>query len=415
MKILHFADAHIDMAGQGRRDPQTGLPVRVTDFLAALDAIVDAAVNERVDLVIFAGDAYRDRAPAPTFQREWGKRIMRLSRAGIPTLLLVGNHDLSPALGRAHALQEYETLDVPHIRAVGGPKFFRAGELDGLPLQVIALPWVTRSSVMAAMQSAGMEGTDVNEHIENGLHSLLQGWLGQADPGVPVVLTAHASVQGAKLGGERTIMLGNDLALAPSMVRDPRLAYVALGHIHKPQNLNEGAQPPVVYPGSIERVDFGEVDDDKYFVIAHVQPGEDTRVEWRKLNGRRFVDRKLTLTLDSTMQDVFSALPAPEEIRGAMLRLTLEYPRAWESRLDEAEIRRRCGDAFEFHLLRRPQEEARLRLPEGHAISSLSPLEQLDVYWKTITTSRNTSENDALRALAGEVIRAVNGHGETGG
>jgi tetratricopeptide (TPR) repeat protein len=101
MKILHFADAHIDMANYGRHDPETGLPLRVLDFLKSLDTIIDAAVSEKVDMVIFAGDAYKDRAPAPTFQREWGKRIIRLSQAKIPTLLLVGNHDLSPALGRA--------------------------------------------------------------------------------------------------------------------------------------------------------------------------------------------------------------------------------------------------------------------------------------------------------------------------
>ena len=97
MKLLHFADAHIDMANYGRHDPETGLPLRVLDFLKSLDTIVDAAISEKVDLVIFAGDAYKDRSPAPTFQREWGKRIMRLSHAKIPTLLLVGNHDLSPA------------------------------------------------------------------------------------------------------------------------------------------------------------------------------------------------------------------------------------------------------------------------------------------------------------------------------
>src|SRR5512136_1396564 len=121
LRILHFADAHIDMANYGRHDPVTGLPLRVLDFLKSLDTIVDTAVNERVDLVIFAGDAYKDRSPAPTFQREWGRRIMRLSRAGIPTILLVGNHDLSPAQGRAHALQEYDTLEVPHIHVIGKP------------------------------------------------------------------------------------------------------------------------------------------------------------------------------------------------------------------------------------------------------------------------------------------------------
>lgn len=83
LKILHFADAHIDMANYGRHDAQSGLPVRVMDFLKSLDTIIDAAIAEKVDLVLFAGDAYKDRNPAPTFQREWGRRVMRLSRAEI--------------------------------------------------------------------------------------------------------------------------------------------------------------------------------------------------------------------------------------------------------------------------------------------------------------------------------------------
>ena len=66
MKLLHFADAHIDMANYGKHDPETGLPLRVLDFLKSLDTIVDAAISEKVDMVIFAGDAYKDRSPAPT-------------------------------------------------------------------------------------------------------------------------------------------------------------------------------------------------------------------------------------------------------------------------------------------------------------------------------------------------------------
>ena len=69
-------------------------------------------------------------------------------------------------------------------------------------------------------------------------------------------------------------MLGADLVLPGSLVRDPRLDYVALGHIHKAQDLNQNAHPPVIYPGSIERVDFGEAADDKFFVIAEVTRGK---------------------------------------------------------------------------------------------------------------------------------------------
>lgn len=74
IKLLHFADAHIDMTNFGAHDPETGLPERVMDFLRSLDTIIQTAIEKKVDLVIFAGDAYKDRSPAPTFQREWGRR-----------------------------------------------------------------------------------------------------------------------------------------------------------------------------------------------------------------------------------------------------------------------------------------------------------------------------------------------------
>ena len=103
---------------------------------------------------------------------------------------------------------------------------------------------------------------------------------------------------------------------------------MALGHIHKPQDLNEGGQPPVIYPGSIERVDFGEAADDRFFIIAEVTRGK-TKVEWRKLKGaRRFIDRQTVLTsTEDVMENLKSALPKTKEIEGAIIRLIVEYPR----------------------------------------------------------------------------------------
>src|SRR5574339_58797 len=190
MRLLHFADAHIDMANYGRHDPQTGLPLRVLDFLKSLDTIVDAAISEKVDMVIFAGDAYKDRAPAPTFQREWGKRIIRLSRAKIPTLLLVGNHDLSPAMGRAHAIQEFDTLQVPYVRVLQRPEFLTSDALWGLPMQVIAMPWVTRSALMASLEMSGAEPSEVFSSIETRISELMEVWMSEADPHLPLILTA---------------------------------------------------------------------------------------------------------------------------------------------------------------------------------------------------------------------------------
>ena len=403
LKLLHFADAHIDMANFGRHDAQSGLPVRVMDFLKSLDEIVDTAISEKVDLVLFAGDAYKDRNPAPTFQREWGRRIIRLSKAGIPTLLLIGNHDLSPSLGRAHALEEYNTLEVPNVKVLSEPGFYGPDDLWGLPLQLIALPWVTRSQMMAALDIKGDETAEVYSQLEERINELVQNYLERADQRLPIVLAAHASVQGAMYGSERSVMLGNDLVLSGSLVKDKRLDYVALGHIHKAQNLNEGSQPPIVYPGSIERVDFGEWEDEKFFVIVDLEKGG-AKVEWRKLEKiRPFIDRKVRLVSEKDINQKLQAeLPKAKELEGAVLRLTIEYPREWETLIDEAALREHAAGAFEFHLVKRPQSETRIRIPQDQTIGDLSPYDLLDLYWKAAHLEE--SERTLLSKMAREVI-----------
>ncbi|MBT7781625.1 MAG: exonuclease SbcCD subunit D, partial [Anaerolineae bacterium] len=399
---LHFADAHIDMANYGRHDPETGLPLRVLDFLKSLDTIVDTAIAEKVDLVIFAGDTYKDRSPAPTYQREWERRILRLSQAEIPTLLLVGNHDLSPATGRAHALQEFKTLEVPHIRVLDKPEFISSEEL-GLPVQIIALPWVSKSGMLAYSQMSADDGSKVYEKLEELLSEFVEESFEKADENLPVILTAHASVQGAKYGAERMVMLGNDLVLSGSLVHDKRLDYVALGHIHKPQNLNENAHPPIIYPGSIERVDFGEVKDKKFFVIADIAKGK-TDVDWRELTEiRPFIDSFAKLDSEKGITDfIKSKLPSQEKLKDAILRLVIEYPREWDSLIDEPFLRKYAAEAFEFHLVKRPQSEARIRLPANQVISSLSPLELLEQYWQTLHTDNDDAEE--LQKIATTII-----------
>jgi exonuclease SbcD len=402
MKILHFADAHIDMANYGRHDPQSGLPLRVLDFLKSLDTIVDAAVSENVDMVIFAGDAYKDRSPAPTFQREWGRRIIRLSQAGIPTFLLVGNHDMSPATGRAHAIHEFDTLQIPHVRVLQKPGFLSADEL-GLPVQMIAIPYISRSGLMAALEVSGTDRNEVYSEIEKRLTDLMMEWLENADPSLPIIMTAHASVQGATYGSERTVMLGADFVLPASLVKDRRLDYVALGHIHKPQDLNEGQHPPVIYPGSIERVDFGEAKDDKFYVIVDVAKGQ-TQVEWRKLDGvRPYIDRRAVLKSSENVTEALkSALPKSKGLEDAIVRLTVEYPREWDTLIDDAALRKHTEGCFEFHLVKRPQVEARIRLPADQTISSLSPLDLLDQYWRAAHT--DNGDREALQKLASEIL-----------
>jgi exonuclease SbcD len=387
------------MANYGRHDPETGLPLRVLDFLKSLDTIVNAAVSEKVDMVIFAGDAYKDRSPAPTFQREWGKRIIRLSQAKIPTLLLVGNHDLSPAAGRAHAIQEFDTLQVPFVKVLQKPEFLTPTDLWDVPVQVIAMPWISRSGLMASMESSASDTKELFSNIESRISELVEGWIEEADKDLPLILTAHASVEGAMFGAERMVMLGSDLVLPTSLVKDKRLDYVAMGHIHKPQDVNEGNHPPVIYPGSIERVDFGEAKDDKFYIIANVEHGE-TKVEWRRIEGTRpFIERRAVLKSGENVTEVLkSALP--KDTSDAIVKLVVEYPRELDTLIDESALRKHAEKAFEFHLVKRPQIESRVRIPEGQVVSSMSPLDLLAQYFD----SAKVEDAEELQKLAREII-----------
>lgn len=391
VRILHFADAHIDTAaGEGRLDVETGLPVRVMDFLDALDHIVAYAGVDRVDLVLFTGDAYRDRTPTPTYQREWDKRIVAFTNAGIPVLLLVGNHDLSPAAGRAHAIQEFSSLGLERVRVSDKFEFLGPQELWGLPLQVVSLPWVYHK---------GMRPEAVDEMVNDQALELID----RADPNLPLIMAAHAGVEGAQLGGERMMGLGGEMTLRTGLVRDFRLDYVALGHIHHPQDLWPGGKHPVIYPGSISRVDWGEADESKFCVEVAVERGKSTQVEWCPLPSRRWFDVDVKVEdPGSAMEAVRASLPDPADLDGAMLRVVIHGPKEAVDAVNDDLIRTATPRALERRIIKRPEASLRARLLGDKPVAMMSKDELLSAYFKSIGV--DGGEKDELMRLAGDII-----------
>ncbi|MFW6075843.1 MAG: metallophosphoesterase family protein [Chloroflexota bacterium] len=321
MRLLHFADLHLGIDLYGRIDPESGLSTRVLDFLRAFDQIVDAALEQKVDAVLFAGDAFKHRDPNPTLQREFARRIVRLRNAGIPIVLLMGNHDLPGIESRAAAAEIYHVLEIEGVH-VAREIESRVIQTASGPLQVVSLPWITRSRLMTSPAFRQFSDADQRDRIVEGVRYAMHQCVADLDTDLPRVLLAHITMQGAEYGHERSIMLGNDISVDGQTLRVTEFDYVALGHIHKHQALR--SHPPVVYSGSPERVDFGEESEQKGFVIVDLEQVDGAwRASWtfHPLDVRPF----LTIRIDARGSEVWNEVKRAidrerQRIRGAVVR-----------------------------------------------------------------------------------------------
>ena len=384
MRILHFSDLHIGVENYGRTDPKTGLSTRLGDFLDSLEQVVEFALNEGVDLVLLAGDAYKGRDPTQTHQREFAKRLNRLSQAGIPTFLLVGNHDLPAASSRATAVDIFPTLEVANIHVGNSLKTYDVATPSG-PLQVLAVPWPRRSAILSREDSRGMSIEQVRQTLEERLTDGIEAAASQLDPTIPAILTGHVTVNGATVGTERSMMLGQDHVLLVSALVRPQVEYVALGHIHKHQILRPDP-PMVVYSGSLQRVDFSEEGDEKGFCVIDLDPAAPqgqrmTKFEFHKLDARSFVTVDVTLEpqdVDPTATVVRAI--ARKEIAGAVVRVRISLAAESDAHLKETEIRAALEPAhFIASISREVAGTRRTRISPSEG-EDLQPMQALGLY-----------------------------------
>jgi DNA repair protein SbcD/Mre11 len=384
MRILHFADLHLGVETYGHTNPETGLSSRLEDFLKALDRLVDYAIESQVDLVLFCGDAYKSREPSQTQQREFAKRIKRLSAGGVPLFLLIGNHDLPNALGRATATEIFDTLSVPDVYVANRPGTYLVKTRSGT-LQVVALPWIRRSALLSKETGEhNLDFAQINERLEQALTGIILDQALKLDSTLPSVLAAHVWVMNATLGSEKSMSIGQEHMLLLSSVANPAFDYVALGHIHKRQVLNEA--PPVIYSGSLERLDFGDEKDDRGYYLVDIEstPGGKRQVSYafQSSDARRFFTLPLKLDQDDLdpTGTVLRAIEAHQaEIRDAIVRIDLALPSGLAGKLRDNDIRAAVKEAYYFSLTREIERENRLRIGKS-AIEGITPGEALRVY-----------------------------------
>jgi exonuclease SbcD len=360
VRILHFSDIHIGMENYGRpateddvcalpdyfapgsdRNSYLGLSTRLLDFLSAFDQIVEYALTESVDLVVFSGDAYKTREPSQTHQREFARRISSLAKHGIPVFLLVGNHDIPHALGRANALEIFPTLSVQSVTVAETLTTHVINTRAG-SIQIVALPWPRWRNLLSSEEHRGKSFEELTTYVEAELTRRLLLEFDALDPAIPALLSGHVTIAGATTSSERSMTLGRDHVLQYSSLATPTLDYVALGHIHKHQVL--GDLPPIVYPGSVQTIDFGEQDDIKGFCVVDIDPSKPSghRATWEfiPVNNRRFhtIDVRIPKSEEDPTRLVLRSIDKVN-IDGSIVRVRIQALGELMSRLDMRQIR----------------------------------------------------------------------------
>ncbi|MCL2140554.1 MAG: exonuclease SbcCD subunit D [Dehalococcoidia bacterium] len=401
MKIVHFADLHLGVETYGNINSASGSSSRLDDYLKSFDRLVDYVLREKVDLVLFCGDAYKSRSPSQTQQREFARRIKILSDNGISVFLLAGNHDMPNASERAMTIEIYETLAIPHVTVAQKPQLFTLSTPSD-DIQIVALPWLRRSMMISRDEVRGLDTSQLNAHISQTLTAIVDKLSSALDPTKPAILAAHVWVQGAITGSEGNMNIGNEHTLLVSSIAKPCFDYVALGHIHRHQVLN--AIPPVVYSGSLDSLDFGDEHDCKGFYCIDIdtsQPKRQTKYSFQPVPSRSFKKLSVQVQSDDTAptESILAVLlHSAAELGQNIVRLELSYPEECIGRIDEVRIRQFVLDELQasyFDILRHVSRQSRPRL-EGMAVEALAPEQAFETY---IRLRRDDYTADTLSKL----------------
>ena len=346
IKFMHFADIHLGVENYGHIDSQTGLHSRLNDFIKTLTAAVDIGLEEKVDFAIFCGDAYKNNSPSPTHQREFARQFYRLSQAGIPTVLINGNHDNPLAFGRASSLDIFQTLNVANIYVVTEPTLLTILTAKG-NIQIVGIPWPTKNQYLLKEEYRDNDLQAVNKKIQARLIKRINKLVEQLDKNTPKILAGHFTVAEAVFSGsENYASLGSDPSLSIQFLKDTPFDYIALGHIHRYQNLNSDHKPPIVYCGSMDRINFGEEKDEKGFCIGSIDADGEVGSEFIPLPVRNMLTLNIKIEDSDNPTEDFIAEIEEYDLREALVRVSYEADDEANRKIDFKKIREALQEAF---------------------------------------------------------------------
>jgi len=344
--FLHTADIHFGMENYGKIDPTTGIHSRLLDFERALNFCVDTAIEKKVDFFLFCGDAYKTTNPTPTQQKLFFNCLLKLYKAKTPVVIIIGNHDNPVSFGKAHSLDVFTNLPIDGFHVISKPQILNLQTKNG-QVQILGIPWPARNNITISDKHIVKSYKDITNYIGKAVVNIISDFAKKLNPAIPSVLAGHLTVtSGVFSGSEKRAIYGNDPTFLPSQLAIKPFDYIALGHLHRYQNLNKNGYPAIIYPGSIERVDFGERKESKGFCLVKIEEKNKTIHEYIKTPTRPFiqVEVKLQAYQDHTTQIINEI--NKHDIDGAILKILYHVPDEEKDKVDLQVIQQVCAKAM---------------------------------------------------------------------
>lgn len=314
MRIVHTSDWHA-----GRRWHRLDRDRELAEVLGSLCRYVE---SEPVDLVLITGDQFDTVTPPTRALKLVIDVLVRLGRQA-PTVVIAGNHDSAEqleALGQLTKLANVHALG--HPRSAGDGGVLRFTTAAGEPVVVAALPFARTRSMVSALERQRSDFA-ADRRYDAGMRAMVAHLCAEFRPDAVNLLLIHTHLFGAQIAqSERPVHVGAAWAADARALPDSA-HYVAMGHIHKPQQIEDAASP-ACYAGSPLQLDFGEEGQDKSFVVIEAEPGRPatlTRVPYE--GGRRV--RTWQGSLDDLQRDAEILRSCDEHVR---IELQLDSPQA---------------------------------------------------------------------------------------
>jgi exonuclease SbcD len=352
MRILHTSDWHVGKVLKGRN--------RHEEHIKVLAQIVETARAERPDLVIVAGDLYDTAAPTADATRVVTRALSALRRTGAQVVAIGGNHDNGPALDALRPWAEAAGIVLRGAVRDDPAELLVTGVTEGgEKWQLVAVPFLSQRYAIRATEMYELTGAEANQtyadHLARLIAKLSEPF---AEPGVINLLTAHLTIVGAAAGGgerEAHTIMGYAV---PATVFPPNAHYVALGHLHRAQQVI--APCPTRYSGSPLAVDFGEEENVCSVAIVDVGVEQAARVRDVPISSalalrtvRGTLEQLATVNLPDAWLRVFVRETPRVGLREDVQEL---LPNALEVRIDPEMMPNRAGERMAERAGRSPRE-----------------------------------------------------------